>query len=269
MKRIIPLLAACFITLPAAGADLLLAKEYRGQNISGWAMSEKLDGVRAYWNGRTLISRQGYAFTPPPGFTDRFPPYPLDGELYSTRGQFEQISATVRSAGRSWQGIRLHVFDVPRAEGNLYRRLAVLQSWLAQHPDAPITLIAQTPVKNTDHARAFLKEIEARGGEGVMLRDPEAPYRGGRSDSLLKLKSAQDAECTVTRHYPGKGRHSGRLGAIGCRNAHGEFRIGSGFKDADRDNPPPIGATVTYRYRGFTQKGTPRFATFVRIRRDR
>ena len=41
------------------------------------------------------------------------------------------------------------------------------------------------------------------------------------------------------------------------------------FKDKDRDNPPKIGAVITYRYRGFTQKGTPKFATFVRVRTDR
>lgn len=183
----------------------MLAQEYKDQEIAGWAMSEKLDGVRAYWDGKHLMSRQGYAFAPPKGFTAQFPPYPLDGELYSGRGQFEQISAAVRSASSDWRGIR----------------------------------------------------------------QPESRYSGGRSSQLLKLKSQYDDECTVTRHYEGKGRNSGRLGAVGCKNRHGEFRIGSGFKDKDRDNPPKIGTLITYRYRGFTQKGTPKFATFVRVRTDR
>lgn len=232
-------------------------------------MSEKLDGVRAYWDGRQLVSRQGYAFTPPKGFTAQFPPYPLDGELYSGRGQFEQISAAVRSSSGDWRGIRLHVFDVPKAQGNLYQRLAVATQWLKTHPNAPITIIPQTKVRDRQHAMDFLKQIEAQGGEGVMLRQPESRYSGGRSSQLLKLKSQYDDECTVTRHYEGKGRNAGRLGAVGCKNRHGEFRIGSGFKDKDRDNPPKIGAVITYRYRGFTQKGTPKFATFVRIRTDR
>lgn len=222
MQGMIPIFAAFFIQT-ALGADLMLAQEYKDQDIAGWAMSEKLDGVRAYWDGRQLVSRQGYAFTPPKGFTAQFPPYPLDGELYSGRGQFEQISAAVRSSSGDWRGIRLHVFDVPKAQG----------------------------------------------GEGVMLRQPESRYSGGRSSQLLKLKSQYDDECTVTRHYEGKGRNAGRLGAVGCKNRHGEFRIGSGFKDKDRDNPPKIGAVITYRYRGFTQKGTPKFATFVRVRTDR
>ncbi|WP_373817092.1 DNA ligase, partial [Neisseria dentiae] len=216
MKNII-LSCALFFT-PAAFAaapDLLLAKEYRAQNISGWAMSEKLDGVRAYWNGKQLVSRQGYPFTPPAGYLDHFPPYPVDGELFSRRGQFEQISAAVRAASGNWHNIKLHVFDVPQASGNLYQRLAVLEKWLQRHPQAPIEIIKQTPAKDNAHAQAFLKQIEAKGGEGVMLRHPEMPYRGGRSDYLLKLKSLHDAECTVTRHYEGKGKYAGKLGALG------------------------------------------------------
>ncbi|QOG49252.1 DNA ligase [Neisseria gonorrhoeae] len=266
---IIPIFTAVFIPASAGAADLMLAQEYKGQDIACWAMSEKLDGVRAYWDGKHLISRQGYAFTPPKGFTAQFPPYPLDGELYSGRGQFEQISATVRSVSSDWRGIRLHVFDVPKAQGNLYQRLAVATQWLKTHPNAPITIIPQIKVRDRRHAMDFLKQIEAQGGEGVMLRQPESRYSGGRSSQLLKLKSQYDDECTVTRHYEGKGRNAGRLGAVGCKNRHGEFRIGSGFKDKDRDNPPKIGTLITYRYRGFTRKGTPKFATFVRVRTDR
>lgn len=194
----------------------MLAQEYKDQEIAGWAMSEKLDGVRAYWDGKHLISRQGYAFTPPKGFTAQFPPYPLDGELYSGRGQFEQISATVRSVSSDWRGIRLHVFDVPKAQGNLYQRLAVATQWLKTHPNAPITIIPQSKCA-TGGTRWTLKQIEAQGGEGVMLRQPESRYSGGRSSQLLKLKSQYDDECTVTRHYEGKGRNAGRLGAVGCK----------------------------------------------------
>ena len=193
MQGMIPIFAAFFIQT-ALGADLMLAQEYKDQEIAGWAMSEKLDGVRAYWDGRQLVSRQGYAFTPPKGFTAQFPPYPLDGELYSGRGQFEQISAAVRSSSGDWRGIRLHVFDVPKAQGNLYQRLAVATQWLKTHPNAPITIIPQTKVRDRQHAMDFLKQIEAQGGEGVMLRQPESRYSGGRSSQLLKLKSQYDDE---------------------------------------------------------------------------
>ena len=250
-----------------AAPSLMLAEEYRNQNVENWAASEKLDGVRAYWDGKKLLSRQGYAFTPPLGFTKNFPDYPLDGELYAGRGRFEQTSAAVRSASGDWSGIRLYVFDVPQAQGNLYKRLAVIEGRLKKYP-ANISVVRQTPVKDIVQARAMMEKIVAEGGEGVILRDPAAPYAAGRSSSYLKLKPQQDAECTVTKHYEGKGKYAGKLGSVGCRNSLGEFKIGSGFKDADRTNPPPVGSVITYRYRGFTQKGLPRFATFMRVRKD-
>lgn len=165
MRTMIPIFAASFISA-AFGADLLLAQEYKNQDIAGWAMSEKLDGVRAYWDGRQLVSRQGYAFTPPKGFTAGFPPFPMDGELYSGRGRFEQISATVRSASGTWDGIRLHVFDVPQAQGNLYQRLETASKWLKSHPSARFTVIPQVKVRDKQHALDFLKQVEALGGKG-------------------------------------------------------------------------------------------------------
>ena len=260
----------CLLVLSttAQAESLLLAKEYQQQDVRGWAMSEKLDGVRAFWDGKQLFSRNAYPFTPPPGFIRDFPPFALDGELYSGRGQFEQISAAVRSHQGDWAAIKLHVFDVPHAEGNLYQRLAVLQKWLDAHPQANIVCIPQQVVRDVAQVREFLQQIEAGGGEGVMLRDPNAAYQGGRSDQLLKMKSLQDAECTVTAHHAGKGKYAGMLGALSCRNQDGEFRIGSGFSDADRSNPPPVGAVITYRHRGFTAKGLPRFPTYLRARSD-
>lgn len=252
----------------AEAEDLLLAKEYQEQDVRGWAMSEKLDGVRAFWDGQQLLSRNGYPFTPSPDFTRDFPPFAVDGELYSSRGQFEHISAVVRSYRGEWSGLKLHVFDVPEAQGNLYQRLAVLQDWLDAHPQANIVCIPQYEVRDFAQVQAFLRQVEADGGEGVMLRDPNAPYAAGRSDQLLKLKSQQDAECTVTAHHEGNGKYRGKLGAFTCRNEYGEFRIGSGLSDAERSSPPPVGTVITYRHRGFTVKGLPRFPTYLRTRSE-
>ena len=158
MKPLLLVLAALLFA-PAlhAAPNLILAKEYSGQNIADWAMSEKLDGVRAYWDGHKLISRQGHPFSPPAGFTRDLPPYPLDGELYSRRGAFEQISAAVRGANGDWSGIKLHVFDAPQAPGNLYQRLALVQRHIAAHPQAKIAVIPQTPVRDAAHAQQFLR----------------------------------------------------------------------------------------------------------------
>lgn len=175
----------------------------------------------------------------------------------------------MRTSGGDWQGIKLHVFDVPEASGGLRRRLAVLQAYLKTHSAPNLVLIEQKTAKDLAAAKAWMDEIVAGGGEGVILRHPDASYVGGRSSHYLKLKPQQDAECRVTRHHPGKGKYAGKLGSLSCRNELGEFKIGSGFTDADRENPPAAGTLITYRHRGFTQKGLPRFATYLRVRSDR
>lgn len=265
-------LLCLLLAAPAAAenvrpSEMMLAQEYRRQDIRGWLASEKLDGVRAFWNGGHLVSRGGHILPAPDWFTRGFPPYALDGELYGGRGRFEQTSAAVRgSKPEAWRNLHYHVFDVPDAEGGLLQRLSVLEGYLKNHPSTRIRPVPQTPVADTTAAHALLRRIESAGGEGLILRHPDAPYPRGRSSLILKMKSEHDEECRVVAHHPGRGRHEGRLGAVSCENRHGTFRIGSGFSDRDRADPPPVGSTITYRYRGFTQRGTPRFATFVRIR---
>jgi DNA ligase-1 len=115
--------------------------------------------------------------------------------------------------------------------------------------------------------RRKLAEIEASGGEGVILRKPQSPYTVGRSRDLLKVKTFQDAEAVVIQHQPGTGKHVGRLGALLVELPNGiRFSIGTGFSDPERENPPPIGTTITFQHQGFTKSGIPRFASYLRVR---
>lgn len=255
--------------LSATPPDFMLLGTYSNQNVAGWVMSEKLDGVRGYWDGKQLFTRQNKILTPPAYFVKDFPPFAIDGELFTQRNEFERISSIVRSQkDKGWEDIKLYVFDVPNAEGDLFARLAVLEQYLAQHPSKHITIIPQIPIKNYQHIKEFLYQVEAQKGEGIVLRNPNAPYEKKRSNQILKLKSTHDEECEVIAHHQGKGQFTNLLGAITCKNQRGEFRIGSGFTLEDRQNPPPIGSTITYKYRGLTSKGLPRFATYWRIKRE-
>ena len=102
-----------------------------------------------------------------------------------------------------------------------------------------------------------------------MLRQPGSQYEAGRSTTLLKVKTFHDAEGRVVEHLPGKGRHAGRLGAVVVELPDGQtFSVGTGFSDAQRQNPPAIGSTITYRYQELTDRGVPRFPSFVRVRTD-
>lgn len=164
--------------------------------------------------------------------------------------------------------MKLYVFDVPSAKGTLFERLAILEDYLAEKSHPHIEIIKQIPVQNKAHLHHFFQDVLAKGGEGVVVRNPNAPYVNGRSSQILKLKAIDDEECKVVAHHNGKGKYATKLGSITCENHRGRFRIGSGFKDKDRENPPPIGAMITYKYRGVTNSGKPRFATFWRVRAD-
>lgn len=256
-------------SVSAQPLNLMLLEQYQDQPVEGWVMSEKLDGVRGFWDGTQLLSRQGLPLSPPDYFVQGFPPFAIDGELFSERGKFEEISATVRSANpKGWYKLKLHVFDVPNAEGDLFARLAVLENYLKDNPQPHIAIIEQIPVKDKAHLHQFFTQIQQLGGEGVVVRNPYSPYIHGRSAQILKLKAVDDEECMVVAHHNGKGKYADKLGAVTCENQRGRFRIGSGFKDKDRANPPPIGSTITYKYRGLTAQGKPRFATFWRVRND-
>jgi DNA ligase-1 len=73
----------------------------------------------------------------------------------------------------------------------------------------------------------------------------------------------------VIGHQPGTGRHKGRLGAILVRLASGkEFAIGTGFSDKERERPPAVGSTVTFKYQELSDGGVPRFPSYSGVREE-
>ena len=238
---------------------------------TGWWMSEKYDGLRAYWDGRTLWSRKGQVIHPSRDFLVELPHnIALDGELWIGHGKFEETVSTVRSLipDDRWKNIRFMVFDAPKAKGTFEERLKFLRATL---PDTNhfVRAVVQERCLGVRQLLAERDRVVRLGGEGLMLRQPESQYEGRRSPTLLKVKPYDDAEATVIAHEPGKGKFAGKLGAIRVRTEDGrEFSIGSGLSDAQRQSPPPLGTVITYRFRGVTAKGMPRFPTYLRVRQD-
>jgi len=256
------------VILLADKPNLLLLKVYKDQNITGWVMSEKLDGIRAYWNGKNLISRGGKLIYSPKWFTKDYPSFPIDGELWTKRGDFENISSIVRdkTPSNGWKSITYNIFEVPNAKGNLWQRLSKVKPYKSKI----IKIIPQIEVKNRANLQKFLKEIEAKGGEGVVVRNPRSPYIAKRTSNALKVKSFYDTECKVTRYIKGNGKFRDMLGSLECKLENGTlFKIGSGFTNQERKNPPPIGSIITFKYKEFTKYGKPRFPVFLRIREIR
>ena len=236
-----------------------------GLHLGEWWVSEKYDGIRAWWDGQHLITRGGRRLAAPAWFTQGWPGAPLDGELWAGHGCFAQVQSAVlrqQPDDAAWRAIRFMVFDLPTHGGNFDARLQALRAL----PAAPTLHIAeQRRVASDAQLRQLLASTTHAGGEGLVLHHGAALYQSGRSANLLKLKPFEDAEARVIAHLPGKGRNAGRLGALLVETPEGQrFRIGSGFTDAQRHAPPPVGTWVAYRYRGHHASGLPRFASFLR-----
>ena len=258
---------------PAKGVPpLLLAERWdNAQDLAGWWLSEKLDGVRAYWDGRNFISRLGNPFHAPAWFVAGLPDVPLDGELWIGRKAFQRTVGVVRRQDRSdhWREVAFLVFDAPGVAGPFEDRLAFVRDHLARHAPPHARAHDHVACRDLDHLRAELARVEALGGEGLMLREPASKYEVGRSTTLLKVKTFRDDEARVVDHLPGAGRHKGRVGALLVELADGtRFAVGTGLSDAERSDPPPLGALITFRYQELSDAGVPRFPSYVGLRVD-
>lgn len=256
-----------------APPPLMLATHYiSGIDVRKYYVSEKLDGVRAYWDGRQLYTRSGRVIRAPLWFVAGLPTTRLDGELWLQRGRFEEMSSLVRTikpVDQSWREVKFMVYDLPEMVAPFHERYWLLKTLVAEQGTPWLKALTQKKVANEAALNDWLQQVVAAGGEGLMLRHGRALYQVKRSQDLLKLKPRDDAEATVIDYVAGEGKYRGMVGALVVRDQQGrEFRLGSGLTDAQRQTPPAIGSEVTYSYNGLTNTGLPRFARFVRVRPD-
>ena len=268
------LLALAPIIAMANQAPPILLANVLGEHIdpAAYLVSEKYDGVRAIWDGKTLRFRSGRTVSAPDWFLARLPAEKLDGELWLARGAFERLSGYVRKISpldEDWRQIKFMIFELPDGAGTFADRAARIRTIVSDAKWPQLIAVEQFKVADRATLKRKLDEVVKGGGEGLMLHLADATYVTGRSDVLLKLKPAPDTEATVIEHTPGKGKYMDQMGALRLQMPDGKrFNIGTGFSDAIRKNPPPVGTSVTYTYRGLTNKGTPRFASFLRVRQE-
>ena len=266
-----------------AKAVALAERWDESSELPGWALSEKLDGMRCVWDGASrLWTRTGHEVHAPPSLRAALPVgTPLDGELWLGRGRFQQLISITRRTDAleaAWAPVDYVVFDAPQAGGGIFERLAAARAALdalagAASSAAPrarrVRVLEHERCTGSAHIRAKLAAVLDLGGEGLCARHPTAAHRGGRSSELLKIKVTRDDEAIVTGHEAGKGKHAGRMGALRCRLRGGKtFKVGTGFSDVQREDPPAAGTVITFRYFELTNDEVPRFPTFVRVRPD-
>ncbi|MES2049982.1 MAG: DNA ligase [Pseudomonadota bacterium] len=259
------------LNLPSDALALLLAQNYSNKfDPNAYLVSEKLDGVRAVWDGRQLRFRSGRIIHAPAWFTAGFPTHALDGELWMGRQSFERLSAAVRrqeAVDAEWKNITYQLYELPNGTGDFAARIQTLEASVKTAGVAWLQVLPQSRVADRTALKLMLDKIVQVGAEGLMLHRLDAQWQTGRSEVLLKLKPQLDAEAEVIAHEPGQGKYKGMLGALMVITPDGQrFRLGTGLSDEQRRNPPKIGATISYRYRDLTSTGLPKFASFLRTR---
>lgn len=248
---------------------LMLAQTYDPEkhNPVGWLMSEKMDGVRCFWNGSNMYSRNGNMFYPPKWFKEQLPNFPLDGELWTKREDFQKIVSIVKrqDENEEWKQISFQIFDAPKMKAPFHKRYLKCKQVVEKTNSPHLVLLEQTKCESLEHLDKMMDEITGKGGEGVMVKDPESVYESRRSDKLLKVKKFEQAEAIVLAHEKGTGRCAFMMGKILVREegTGQEFRIGSGFNDAQRRKPPKLNSRITFKFMGRSNKGIPRFPIFL------
>jgi len=267
---------------------VLLAHTYEKEkpppNPKGWWVSEKLDGVRAYWNGEDFYSRSGQRFHAPGFFKEGLPADDhLDGELWLAREQFESCVGIVRTTdpkrAEEWRKLKFLMFDAPIIGGEVDLGYETRQAY-CEKVESAAPFASAVPIRKCEgkaHMDTLLKGVLANGGEGLMLRAPRSVYERTRSHSLLKVKVFLDAEARVIGHSADS-KLVGAMGALECEmpGTGVTFKVGSGLAMAERATMAegrrlfPKGTVITYKYQGLTAaNGKPRFPTYLRTRSDK
>lgn len=253
--------------------DLMLLSEYdknfiQKEGLENFLISEKLDGIRAFWDGQNLYSRNGKKLNPPQWFIKDFPPFSIDGELWNKRDNFSNIIKIINTDENEflWNDLVFYVFDVPNQTYGLLNRLKIIESYLQNKSNKYIKIIPQTEINSFEKLDSKLDFITNNNGEGLVLRHKNKPYINGRSKYDLKLKKFLSADCEIVGYTEGKGKFINKVGSIICKDKTMEFKIGSGISDDFRENPLPIGSIIEYKYNGKTINDIPRFPVFLRLK---
>lgn len=245
------------------------------ENIESYAISEKFDGVRGIWDGKEMFSKNGKKLAIPPCFVEKLAILELkdgefvEGELWADYGKFAEVSSLARRKNPTcaeFESVKYLIFNAQLNESSDFlANLSKIQSILESHKTPQIRTITQHKFHSSKELQDFFDAVVAKGGEGVILRD---------SHTAFKLKAQHDAECKIIDYTRGKGRLSGKVGAIVCESLADKntgikngiiFRIGSGLSDEMRTNPPKIGTIITYKFSGVSKNSVPLHTRFWRV----
>jgi len=174
-------------------------------NLEGWAMTFKHDGIRTYWDGKSLFDKDNTKFNTPSWFIEKFPSdMTFDGEIFAKEKLYSQTKALINSTDpEDWKMVSFHCIDVPSmASQNFLERRKSLQE-VSTKINVPWFIINE-PIrcKSKDHLIETLKDVTLQGGAGLLLHEPTSQYREA-SNSPKRYKGIQaflKGNATVVQH---------------------------------------------------------------------
>lgn len=246
----------------APGKDLMLSQVWNDDiDPTGYWISEKYDGIRAFWSGKELFSRYGRPLSAPGWFLNQLPAgVPLDGELWAGYEQFGHLIRVLKTnASDDWRSCKMMVFDYPDDSLPFEARKDKLKETVT--PNEYLELVPYVKCQSVVHLKEELQKVVDRGGEGLMIRKPEAGYLAGRSYNMLKVKLQQDAEVKMVRPASKCMGYDTMLPndvMITIRCTYTDFK-----------HPPPAGTILQVKHFGeWKNSGKLKNPYFWRIRND-
>ncbi len=213
---------------------------YTGETPKGWIMAEKLDGIRAIWDGSQLWSKQGNAINAPEIAAKLPQGIALDGELWAGRERFERVLSALKSG--DWPGVEFVAFDLIDTTMPAIARRKALDA-------LSVRSVSYELCQGKRHLRKFEDAIKAKGGEGVMIQKPSAKYQHGRTTDLQKVKSVDVSEVAVSG-WNGK--------SLDVMVGKLEFKVAMGAKPHHAKSK-----TAFVSHYGLTVNGIPRHAALL------
>lgn len=157
-------------------------------DVKGWLVSEKLDGIFARWDGSRFVTRGGQVLDAPHRLSRGLGSKVVDGELWAGRGEFGVVSAAhlMPSDSERWSRIDFYPFDAEGPGGYKERT-----KWLSRR------LVKTSVLRGADDLAERLEAVRKVGGEGLVIRNPDAPYETCRSRHAIKVKCKTQVESRV------------------------------------------------------------------------